>query len=93
MTQKDERIRAAEIINNTNITDTIEVEYWNVFSKGTKHMVGVVTQSERGLWCEFTTQDLDKTFSIFGSEVSNREDGELVGPNGRVGYLTDYEVK
>ena len=93
MNDKDERMRAAGIINKAGITDTVEIEYWNVFSKDTKRMVGVVTQSERGLWCEFTTQDSDKKYSIFGSEVSNREDGELVGPNGKIGYLTDYEVK
>ena len=85
-----EHINATGLIYNAEEGMEIEIEYDSSYGDGTETVSGVVTCVDRGLWVRFQTEG--GRIEVFGSELSNRENGEVKDATRRIGYLTDYTL-
>jgi len=85
-----EHINATGLILDAKEGMEIKIEYDSSYGNGTKTVSGVVTSVDRGLWVRFQTEG--GSIEVFGSELSNRENGEVKDATRRIGYLTDYTL-
>lgn len=75
----------------------IQLYYESSISGNTKEVVGTVTETERGLWALLEAESNDVAdegdeIKVFGSEVSDRDKGEVTKNGRKVGTFEDAEA-
>jgi len=74
----------------------IQLYYESSISGNSKEVVGTVTDTERGLWALLEAEnndvaDEDDEIKVFGSEVSDRDKGEVTKNGRKVGTFENAE--
>lgn len=75
----------------------VQLYYESSISGNTKEVVGTVTETERGLWALLEAESNDVAdegdeIKVFGSEVSDRDKGEVTKNGRKVGTFEDAEA-
>jgi len=75
------------LILTTDEGDHVEITYEAATSGTEQQAEGVATNVSRGLWAKFETDSGDK-YAVYGSEIADREKGEVCRNGRKVGTLT-----